>query len=129
MVYTTRRMGSLLACCFRERYRKVTEDIVLETNDDESRGIYWFKDLPKATTARKTSGGTEGDFRFMKRIHRFSAMIESKVGDAAAILPRAPEWREMYEDTSTGFKMCRFSYKYSRFFLPVLIVLKRATPG
>ena len=84
--------------------------MVLETNENESKGIYWFRELPKATiksSFRKEQ--KEEGFKVLKRIHRFSAMIESKVGDAVAIIPRAPEWRVMYEDKDTGFKMCKSS--------------------
>ena len=105
-LYEKCTMGSLLACCYRQRYRKVAEDIVLETNENESKGIYWFRDLPKATITRGHRAEQKQGYQVLKRIHRFSAMIESKVGDAVAIIPKAPEWRVMYEEKTTGFKMC-----------------------
>ena len=125
-------MGSLLACCYRQRYRKVAEDIVLETNENESKGIYWFRDLPKATITRGHRAEQKQGYQVLKRIHRFSAMIESKVGDAVAIIPKAPEWRVMYEEKTTGFKMCElrqflFFSRKSTFF--TYISFPRATPG
>ena len=83
--------------------------MVLETNENESKGIYWFRELPKATIKSSFRKEQNEGFKVLKRIHRFSAMIESKVGDAVAIIPRAPEWRVMYEDKDTGFKMCKSS--------------------
>ena len=96
-------MGALFSCLRRKRYRRVTDTVVVEVNEEETKGVYWFRDLPKVT-----SRATEklNEFQFLKRIHRFSALIENRVGEAANITPEPKGWRVVNQDHESGFKMC-----------------------
>ena len=111
-------MGTLFSSCWKQsRYQKVTEDVVVELNEEETRGVYWFKELPKVT--RRPKIVPDENFQFLKTIHRFSALVESRVGEATNITPEPNEWRIIYQDNSSGFKMCESSLSLAFSFGPV----------
>jgi len=94
-------MGCSLGCIRRSRkYRKITETVVLETDEEETWGVYWFREVPKTAPRRRPSGGEA-----MERLHRFSALTEDKTCEALGTSPAQPEWRPIGEVPEHNFEM------------------------
>lgn len=98
-------MGCGCSClCFRRKYRKIDENVVLETNSEETWGIYWFREIPKVET-KKERAPDPVTYSVMQRVHRFSDIVEKKVATATAIDLKDKQWKTLRADHSTGFVM------------------------
>ena len=110
-------MGTLLSILLGRRdrrYRRLTTDVVVELDESESKGIYYFKDMPKVTKVPMVQVTSDApSFEPLARIHRFSGLIEDRVLKASNVAPCKPNWRVMHAINDIDFKICRL--KQARF--------------
>lgn len=101
-------MGCVCSCiCRRRKYRKLDHNVVLETNAEETWGIYWFKEIPKVKL-KPGEAPVPASFAAMERVHRFSPDIEKKVAIATGIDLKDKKWKTLRADSETGFVMWGF---------------------
>ena len=100
---------SILLGCRRRRYRRLTASVVVELDECESKGVYFFKDMPKVTKVPNIQVTSDApSFEPLARIHRFSGLIEDRVLKATNVAPCKPNWRVMHAIDNIDFKICRW---------------------
>ena len=100
--------NSCCFCCLSNRYVRLTEDVVLETDEHNghTKGIYYFHPPDQEGISRKDietaseSGSEEDDMHAIEgRVrHRFHADMDASVTMASNIHPSLPKWTLMYQD-------------------------------
>ena len=110
-------MGAVAQCCSmpywarRRRYQRLDENVVIEFDDEETKGYYYFKDMPKLPSINQKPTPIVTDagkpYKEIVRVHRFSSLVESKTLASLEVKPCAPEWRVVHKIKDMDFTICK----------------------
>ena len=83
------------------KYRLIQADVVLELDEDENKGFYFFKDMPKVCKAPSRLPA-EPDYKELETFHRHSMLIEDRVLKATSVSLVEPQYKIMHcQDATT----------------------------
>ena len=85
------------------KYRRLTTHVVLEMDEEETRGYYYFKDIPKVSKVIPNSGTEK--YKELKHLHQHSLLIEERLLQATSMHPSTStkDWRIMHEIPNMNF--------------------------
>ena len=95
-------------CCVNtKKYVRLSDTVLLETNEDRTMGAYYFhpKDDTKVPEEKACNTGEpiELNNEVVEDEHRYTSLINESMKNAVATFPKKPDWNIVFEDKKTSF--------------------------